>query len=389
MDFEHSPEQIHLRKTVREFAEAEIAPHVLEWDESQTFPREAVREMAALGLMGSIFPEDLGGAGLGYIDYAIIIEELARIDPSVALILAAHTSLCTNHIYTSGSTEQQRRYVPRLASGDWLGSWSLTEPEAGSDAAGTRSQAVREGGGWVLNGSKTFTTNAHEADVCVAMAVTDRAAAQHGISAFIIERDTEGFRLGRKENKLGMRASPTGEVIFENCRLAESQLLGPMGEGFIDSLKILDGGRISIAALSVGTAQGAFDVALKYSQQRKQFGRAISEFQAIQFKLADMAAEIDAARLLTYRAGWKKDRGERVTRESAIAKLYASEMAVDACGQAVQILGGYGFIKDYRVEKFYRDVKLCTIGEGTSEIQRLVIARQLLKSAERASGGRA
>ncbi len=388
MDFSLSPEQGQLRKTVREFAEGEIAPHVLEWDETQAFPREAIRHIAALGLMGSIFPESLGGAGLGYIDYAIIVEELARIDPSVALIVAAHTSLCTNHIYTSGCAEQQRKYVPRLAAGEWLGSWSLTEPEAGSDAAGTRTQAIRDGSDWVLNGAKTFTTNAHEADVCVAMAVTDRTAAQHGISAFIIDRGTPGFRLGRKENKLGMRASPTGEVIFENCRLAESQLLGQAGEGFIDSLKILDGGRISIAALSVGTAQGAFDIALRYSQQRKQFGRPISEFQAIQFKLADMAAGIEAARLLTYRAAWKKDRGERVTKESAMAKLYASETAVSVCDQAVQVLGGYGFIKDYRVEKFYRDVKLCTIGEGTSEIQRLVIARQLLRGAERTSGGR-
>ena len=379
MDFEHSPEQVQLRKAVREFAEAELAPHTLEWDEGQIFPREAIRKIAGLGYMGSLFPEDLGGAGLGYIEYTIIVEELARIDPSVALIVAAHTSLCTNHIYSCGTEEQRRKYVPRLAAGEWLGSWSLTEPEAGSDAAGTRTQAVRDGGGWVLNGAKTFTTNAHEADVCVAMAVTDRGAAQHGISAFVIDKDTPGFRLGRKENKLGMRASPTGEVIFENCRLPESQLLGHAGEGFIDSLRILDGGRISIAALSVGTAQGAHDIALGYSKQRKQFGRPISEFQAIQFKLADMAGQIDAARLLTLRAAWMKDRGERVTKESAIAKLYASEAAAEVCGEAVQILGGYGFIKEYRVEKFYRDVKLCTIGEGTSEIQRLVIARQLLK----------
>ncbi len=379
MDFDYSSEQLHLRKTVHEFAEAELLPHVLEWDEGQIFPREAIRKLAALGFMGSIFPEDLGGAGLGYIDYAILIEELARTDPSVALIVAAHTSLCSNHIYSAGSDEQRRSYLPRLATGEWLGSWSLTEPEAGSDAAGTRTQALRHDGCWVLNGAKTFATNAHEADVCVAMAVTDRTAAQHGISAFIIDKGTPGFRLGRKENKLGMRCSPTGEVIFEHCRLPESQLLGQAGEGLIDSLKVLDGGRISIAALAVGTAQGAYDVALRYSQQRKQFGRPISEFQAIQFKLADMAASIDAARLLTYRAAWIKDRGGRVTKEAAIAKLYASEMAVDACNQAVQILGGYGFIKDYRVEKFYRDVKLCTIGEGTSEIQRLVIARQLLK----------
>ncbi|HOL70943.1 MAG TPA: acyl-CoA dehydrogenase family protein [Bryobacteraceae bacterium] len=379
MDFEYTAEQVQLRKSVREFAEAEIAPHVLEWDESQTFPREAIRKLGALGYMGAIFPEELGGAGLGYIEYSIIIEELARVDPSVSLIVAAHTSLCTNHIYEAGTGEQRWRYVPKLASGEWLGCWSLTEPEAGSDAAGTRSYAVRDGDCWVLNGSKTFTTNAHEADVCVAMAVTDRTASHHGISAFIIEAGTPGFRLGRKENKLGMRASPTGEVIFENCRLAASQLLGKPGEGFIDSLKILDGGRISIAALSVGLAQGAYDIALSYSRQRRQFGRPISEFQAIQFKLADMAASIEASRLLAYRAAYLKDQGRRVTREAAIAKLFASEAAVKVAEQAVQVLGGYGFIKDYRVEKFYRDVKLCTIGEGTSEIQRLVIARQLLK----------
>ena len=380
MDFEQNPEQVQLRKTVREFAEAELAPHALEWDEGQIFPREAIAKIAALGYLGSIFPEELGGAGLGYIEYEIIVEELARIDPAVALIVAAHTSLCSNHIYSAGSEEKRRRYIPRLASGEWLGSWSLTESEAGSDAAGTRTQAVRDGECWLLNGSKTFTTNAHEADVCVAMAVSDRAASQHGISAFIIDKGTPGFRLGRKENKLGMRASPTGEVIFENCRLPDTQLLGREGEGFVDSLKVLDGGRISIAALSVGTAQGAYEIALRYSQQRRQFGRPISEFQAIQFKLADMATEIDAARLLTLRAAARKDQGRRVTKESAIAKLYASEAAVRVCDQAVQVLGGYGFIKEYRVEKFYRDVKLCTIGEGTSEIQRLVIARQLLKS---------
>jgi len=381
MNFEQTPEQVQLRKAVREFAEGELAPHVLEWDEAQAFPRDAIEKIGALGYMGAVFPEELGGAGFGYIEYVTIVEELARIDPSVALIVAAHTSLCSNHIYSAGTGEQRLKYIPRLASGEWLGSWSLTEPEAGSDAAGTRSQAALHDGCWVLNGSKTFTTNAHEADVCVAMAVTNRSAAQHGISAFIIDKGTGGFRLGRKENKLGMRASPTGEVIFENCHLDRSHLLGEAGEGFIDSLKILDGGRISIAALAVGTAQGAYEVALHYSKQRKQFGKFISEFQAIQFKLADMAAEIDAARLLTLRAAWMKDQGARVTRESAIAKLYASEAAVRICDQAVQVLGGYGFIKEYRVEKFYRDVKLCTIGEGTSEIQRLVIARQLLKNA--------
>jgi hypothetical protein len=279
-----------------------------------------------------------------------------------------------------GTDEQRRRYTPKLATGEWIGCWSLTEPEAGSDAAGTRTTAVRDGDCWVLNGAKTFTTNAHYADVCVAMAVTDRAGAQHGISAFIIEKGTPGFRLGKKENKLGLRASATGEVIFENCRLPASQLLGKEGEGFVDSLKILDGGRISIAALSIGMAQGAYDAALRYSKLRQQFGRPISEFQAIQYKLVDMATALDASRLLNYRAGWMLDRGMRVTRESAMAKLYASEAAVDIANEALQIHGGYGFIKDYPAEKFYRDVKLCTIGEGTSEIQRLVIARQLLKS---------
>jgi len=388
VEFDYTPEQLQLRKAVREFAEGEILPHVMEWDEAQTFPLEVVRKLGQLGYMGAIFPEDLGGAGLGYIEYAIIIEELSRVDGSVGIILAAHTSLCSNHIFKMGTPEQRQKYIPKLASGEWLGCWSLTEPEAGSDAAGTRTKAVSEAGGagkdgpgcWVVNGAKTFTTNAHYADVCVAMAVTDRAAAQHGVSAFIVEKGTPGFRAGKKENKLGMRASATGEVIFENCRLAPEQLLGKLNDGFVDSLKVLDGGRISIAALAIGMAQGAYDAALKYSKTRKQFGRPISEFQAIQHKLVDMAVDIDAARLLNYRAGSMLDRGLRVTRESAMAKLFASEAAVRIANEAVQIHGGYGFIKDYPVEKFYRDVKLCTIGEGTSEIQRLVIARQLLKS---------
>ena len=380
MEFEYTPEQTQLRKAVREFAEGEIAPHVMEWDEAQTFPLEVIRKLGTLGYMGAIFPEELGGAGLGYIEYSIIIEELSRVDGSVGIIVAAHTSLCSNHIYKMGSDEQRRKYIPRLASGEWIGCWSLTEPEAGSDAAGTRTTAVRDGECWVLNGAKTFTTNAHYADVCVAMAVTDRAAAQHGISAFVIDRGTPGFRAGKKENKLGLRASATGEVIFENCRLPMSQLCGKQNEGFVDSLKVLDGGRVSIAALAIGMAQGAYDAALKYSKMRKQFSRPISEFQAIQNKLVDMAVDLDAARLLNYRAGWMLDRGKRVTRESSMAKLFASEAAVRIANEAVQIHGGYGFIKDYPVEKFYRDVKLCTIGEGTSEIQRLVIARQLLKS---------
>ncbi len=379
MEFDYTPEQHQLRRTVREFAEAEIAPHVSRWDEEQIFPAEILPQLAHLGLMGTIFPEELGGAGLGYIEYCIAIEELSRVDGSLGIIVAAHTSLCTNHIYRCGSPEQQRAWVPKLATGEWLGCWSLTEPEAGSDAAGTRTVARREGDGWILNGSKTFTTNAHHADVCVAMASTERALGHRGISAFIIPKGAPGFRPGRKENKLGLRASDTGEVIFTDCRLPSCHLLGKQGEGFVDSLKILDGGRVSVAAMAIGMAQGAYEAALRYSKQRKQFGRPISEFQSIQNKLADMATEIDAARLLTYRAGWMLDQGLRNTKESSMAKLFASEAAVRAADQALQIHGGYGFIKDYPVEKFYRDVKLCTIGEGTSEIQRLVIARQLLK----------
>ena len=380
MDFEYTQEQIQLRNAVREFAEAEIGPHVMEWDEAQIFPLEVVKKLGELGYMGSVFPEELGGAGLGYIEYSIIIEELSRVDGSVGIILAAHTSLCSNHIFKFGTDEQRRRYIPKLATGEWIGCWSLTEPEAGSDAAGTRTTAVRRDACWELNGAKTFTTNAHHADVCVAMAVTNRAASQHGISAFIIEKDTPGFRLGRKENKLGLRASATGEVIFENCVLPADHLLGHEGEGFVDSLRVLDGGRISIAALSIGMAQGAYDAALRYSKLRQQFGRPISEFQSIQNKLVDMAVDIDAARLLNYRAAWMLDHGRRVTKESSMAKLFASEAAVRIADQCVQIHGGYGFIKDYPAEKYYRDVKLCTIGEGTSEIQRLVIARQLLRN---------
>ena len=379
MDFEYTPEQTQLRREVRDFAMAEIAPHVMEWDESQTFPLEVIRKLGKLGYMGAIFPEEYGGAGLGYVEYAIIIEELSRVDGSVGIIVAAHTSLCSNHIYKAGSEEQKKKYLPKLASGEWIGCWSLTEPEAGSDAAGTRTTAVRSGDDWVINGAKSFTTNAHYADVCVGMAVTNRAAAQHGISAFILEKGMQGFRPGKKENKLGLRASATGDVIFTDCRVAASQLVGKQDEGFVDSLRILDGGRISIAALSIGMEQGAYDAALKYAKIRKQFGRPISEFQAIQHKLVDMATRLDASRLLTYRAATRLDQKKRVTRESAMAKLFASESAVWIANEAVQIHGGYGFIKDYPVEKFYRDVKLCTIGEGTSEIQRLVIARQLLK----------
>jgi alkylation response protein AidB-like acyl-CoA dehydrogenase len=380
MQFAFTEEQNELRKMVREFATVELAPHVLAWDEAQEFPLDAVKKAARLGLLGVIFPEEYGGAGMGYIEYSIVIEELARVDPSFALIVAAHNSLCSNHLYVAGSEEQKRRYLPKLVTGEWIGCWSLTEPEAGSDAGGTRTTAARTEAGWVLNGAKTFTTNAHYADVCVAMALTDQASHSHGISAFVIERGTPGYRLGKKENKLGMRSSATGEVVLENCTLGAGQLLGEEGEGFVDALRILDGGRISIAALSVGIAQGAYEASLKYAKQRKQFGKLISEFQAIQHKLADMATQIEAARLLTLQAAWLKDEGKTVTRQSAMAKLFASEIAVEVCGEALQVHGGYGFIKDYPVEKFYRDVKLMTIGEGTSEIQRMVIARQLLKS---------
>jgi alkylation response protein AidB-like acyl-CoA dehydrogenase len=383
VDFALTDEQQQLRRTVREFAEGEIAPHVMEWDERSQFPHEAIPKLAEMGLLGIIFPEKYGGAGLGYTEYAIAVEELARVDGSVAITVAAHNSLCTNHIYKFGTEEQRRKYVTPLAQGKMLGCWSLTEPNAGSDAGGTQTMAVRKNGGWVLNGAKTFTTNGHYAGVCVAMAVTNREKKSHGISAFIVEKDREGFRPGKKENKLGLRASDTSEVVFSDCYVPEVNLLGPEGEGFVSSLQVLDGGRISIAALGLGMAQGAYEAAAKYAKQRKQFGRTIAEFQAIQFKLADMATQIEAARMLTYEAAWLADRalrGEdvRYTLESSMAKLYTSEVAVRVANEAVQVFGGYGFIKDYPAEKFYRDVKLCTIGEGTSEIQRLVIARQLL-----------
>ena len=385
MDFQLTDEQEQLRRTVREFAEAEIAPHVMEWDEASHFPHEILPHLAEMGLMGVIFPEKYGGAGLGYIEYALVVEELSRVDGSVGIIVAAHNSLCSNHIYKFGSEEQRQKYLVPLAQGEKLGAWSLTEPQAGSDAGGTRTAAQRKNGGWVINGSKTFTTNGHYADICVGMAVTDREQKNKGISAFIFEKGMEGFRPGKKENKLGLRASDTSEVILTDCYVPQSNTLGDEGRGFVNSMQILDGGRISIAALALGMAQGAFEAATKYAKQRKQFGKSIAEFQAIQFKLADMATEIEAARCLVYRAAWVADNAikregihARFTRESSMAKLFASEVAVRVANEAVQVFGGYGFIKDYPAEKYYRDVKLCTIGEGTSEIQRLVIARQLL-----------
>lgn len=378
MNFELTEEQLEMRRALREFAEKEIKPHAAEWDEKATFPEEVVKQLGELGFLGVIFPPEYGGAGLSYVDYVTVVEELARADASVGITVAAHISLCANHIYEQGTEEQKTTYLVPLASGESLGAWSLTEPEAGSDAGGTRTSAVLDGDEWVINGSKTFTTNGRVADVAIAMAVTDRSKGPHGISAFIVPTGTPGFRPGKKENKLGHRASDTSEMIFENCRVPRESLLGKEGEGFIAALQILDGGRISIAALALGIAQASYECALEYAQERKQFGKPIASFQAIAFKLADMATEIDAARLLTYRAAVLKDQGKRVTKESAMAKLFASEVAVRASGEAVQILGGYGYVKDYPAERYFRDAKLTTIGEGTSEIQRLVISRQLL-----------
>src|ERR1700722_5982403 len=379
LDFQLNDEQQQLKKSVREFAESEIRPNVMKWDEACEFPLVTVKELGKLGLLGTVFPGEYAGAGMGYVEYVIAIEELARVDGSVGIIVAAHTSLCSNHIFLAGSEAQKKKYVSKLATGEFIGAWGLTEPSSGSDAGSARMTAKRRGNSWVLNGTKTFCTNGHYADAIVVIAVTDRAANTHGLSAFFVDKDTKGFAPAKKETKLGLRASGTAELIFEDCAIPADNLLGKEGDGFIDAMRVLDGGRISIAALSLGMAQGAYEAALNYSKERRQFGKAIGEFQAIQWKLADMATEIDAARLLTMRAASMKDAGMKTTLESSMAKLYASEVAVRCANEGVQIHGGYGFIKDYPAEKYYRDVKLCTIGEGTSEIQRLVIARQLLK----------
>ena len=378
MDFRLSDDQELLRRSVREFAETEVRPHVREWDEAQHFPSEVVPALGALGLLGIQIPEEYGGAGLSAVDYCICIEELARVDPGLALSVAAHNGLCSAHILMFGNEEQKRTFLVPLAKGEKIGAWGLTESTSGSDAAGMRTAAVRADGWWVLNGSKTFTTHGRVGHVMVTMAVTDRAAGAKGISAFIVEHGTPGMTAGRKEDKLGVRSSDTSEVLFENCRIPADRLLGEEGQGFVNTMQVLDAGRIGIAALSVGLAQGAYEAALRYAQERRAFGKPISSFQAIQWKLADNATRIEGARLLTYRAAYLKDRGGRTTLESSMAKLYASEIAVKAADDCVQIHGGYGFVKDYPAEKFFRDVKLTTIGEGTSEIQRLVIARQLL-----------
>lgn len=377
MDFRLTDEQQLLRRTVRDFAETEIRPHVREWDEAQHFPSEVIPSLAALGLMGIQFPEEYGGSGMSAIDYCICIEELARVDPALALSVAAHNGLCSAHIFLFGTEAQKQRWLVPLARGEQIGAWGLTESTSGSDAAGMRTTATRTADGWTLTGSKTFITHGRVGHVMTVMAVTDKAAASKGISAFIVAHGTPGMRAGKKEDKLGMRASDTTEVLFEDCRIPADQLLGEEGQGFVNTMQVLDAGRIGIAALSVGLAQGAYEAALRYAQERKAFGKTISAFQAIQWKLADNATRIESARLLTYRAAYLKDRGARTTLESSMAKLYASEIAVKAADDCVQIHGGYGFVKDYPAEKFFRDVKLTTIGEGTSEIQRLVIARQL------------
>jgi len=381
LDFSLTEEQELTRRTVREFAEREIAPRSRRMDETQEFPLDLMRRIGGMGLLGVVFPPEYGGAGLTYPDFALIIEELARVDGAIALSVAAHNSLCSNHIYLAGNEEQKQRWLVPLAGGEKIGAWSLTEPTAGSDASGTRTTAVKDGDHWILNGSKTFATHGSVCDVAVVFAVTDKAKGKHGISAFVLERGLAGWRPGKKEDKMGCRASDTAEIVMENCRVPGSHLLGQEGEGFIDALRILDGGRIGIGSLSVGIAQGAMEQAIAYARGRRQFGRPIAEFQAVQWMLADSATEIDAARLLVQRAAAMRAQGEDTNLASAMAKLFASETAVRVCDRAVQIHGGYGYVKDYPVERAYRDAKLTTIGEGTSEIQRLVIARHLIGRA--------
>ena len=378
MDFRPSEEQELLRKSVREFAETEMRPHIMEWDNAQHFPKELLPKLAALGLMGIQFPEAMGGAGMSAVDYCICIEELARVDPSVSLSVAAHNGLGAAHISMFANDAQKQKYLVPLAKGETLAAWGLTEPGSGSDAAAMRTTAAADGEHFVLNGSKAFITHGTSADTLVVMAVTDRSKGPKGISAFIVERGTPGLMTGKKEDKLGMRASETAEVIFQSCRIPATQLIGVLDQGFIQTLQVLDAGRIGIAALSVGLAQGAHEASVGYTAQRKQFGRAIGSFPSIQERLSEHASRVEAARLLTYRAAWLKDQGRRMTLESAMAKLYSSEIAVRASEDCVQLHGGYGFVKDYPAEKFFRDVKLLTIGEGTSEVQRLVIARQLM-----------
>lgn len=379
MDFGSTENQTMIAETVRKFAEVNIRPHVMEWDEQQHFPKELFHKMGELGLMGILVPEEYGGAGLGYYEYMTAIIEVAKVCGSVGLSMAAHNSLCTGHILMFGNEAQKQKYLPKLASGEWIGAWGLTEANTGSDAMRMQCVAKKDGDHWVINGAKNWITHGISGEVAVVLARTGDLLDSHGITAFIVERGTPGFKAGKKENKLGMRCSETAEMIFDDCRIHESQVLGNVGDGFIQSMKILDGGRISIASLALGIAKGAFEAALKYSKERQQFGKPISEFQAIGFKLADMATKIEAAELLTQQAAYLKNNGQKCTKQSAFAKYYASEVSVQVATEAVQIFGGYGYTKDFPAEKYYRDSKLCTIGEGTSEIQKLVISREILK----------
>jgi alkylation response protein AidB-like acyl-CoA dehydrogenase len=379
MDFVETENQRLVSQMIRDFGAREIKPKMMEWDEQQTFPIELFRKMGALGLMGVLVPEEYKGAGFGYLEYITAISEISRIDGSIGLSMAAHNSLCSNHLLLFGNEKQKSKYLPKLATAEWIGAWGLTEPNTGSDSGNMKTTAIRDGDQYIINGSKNFITHGKSGDLAVVIVRTGEPGNSRGMSAFLIEKGTPGFTSGKKENKLGMRASETAEMIFSDCRIDRSQMLGLEGEGFVQAMKVLDGGRISIAALSLGIAIGAYEAALNYSKERHQFNQPISKFQGIAFKLADMATKIEAARLLTYRAGELKDKGFDVTRESAMAKLYASEVAVDVANEAVQIFGGYGYTKDYPAEKYYRDAKLCTIGEGTSEIQKVVISRSILR----------
>ena len=379
VNFDYSETQQMVAAAAKSFAAQHIAPHVSAWDESQEFPVDVLKEAGALGFMGILVPESLGGSGLGYHEYIAIIEEISKVDPSIGLSIAAHNSLCTNHILSFGSEAQKSKWIPKLATGEWIGAWGLTEHNTGSDAGGMNTTAVKKGDGWLLNGAKNFITHGKSGDIAVVIARTGEKGDSHGMTAFVIEKGTPGFSSGKKENKLGMRASETAELIFDNCLLPADAVLGEVGEGFIQSMKILDGGRISIGALSLGIAKGAFEAALKYSKERVQFGKPISAFQGISFKLADMATEIEASELMLHKAAFLKNAGRPMTTISAMSKMYASEVCVKVANEAVQIFGGYGYTKDFPVEKFYRDAKLCTIGEGTTEIQKLVIARNILK----------
>ena len=379
MDFSYNETQKMIAQSIRDFAEQHIRPHIMEWDESQTFPVELFRKLGEMGFMGVLVPEELGGSGLGYHEYITVVEEISKVDSSIGLSVAAHNSLCTNHILTFANDEQKKRWIPKLATGEWIGAWGLTEHNTGSDAGGMATTAVKDGDEWILNGAKNFITHAISGNVAVVIVRTGEKGDSHGMTAFVVEKGTPGFSSGKKENKLGMRASETAELIFDNCRVPDANRLGEVGEGFIQAMKILDGGRISIGALSLGIAKGAYEAAVKYSKERVQFGKPISQFQAIGFKLADMATEIEASELLLHKAAYLKDNHLPVTKIGAMAKMYASEVAVKVSTEAIQIHGGYGYTKDYPVEKFYRDSKLCTIGEGTTEIQKLVISRNILK----------